>query len=143
MFLKDLEAARPSAIIDIIHSGEMFEVKEEVKKTQKALPAFGWDTDPVVGAEEVIEEAFIDVFCDLVYGGGWMDVERIEDVDRECNWALVRNHAFLMRAHGEPCLTASTSLPLRAGRVQVDAVHKVEFDLWHGRSEDSVDAHPL
>ncbi|KII96004.1 hypothetical protein PLICRDRAFT_48926 [Plicaturopsis crispa FD-325 SS-3] len=34
-FLKDLEAARPSAIIDIIHSGEAFEVREEVKATQK------------------------------------------------------------------------------------------------------------
>ncbi|KAI0079725.1 hypothetical protein K474DRAFT_1658816 [Panus rudis PR-1116 ss-1] len=35
-FLKDLEASRPSAIIDIIHSGEAFEIKEEVKVTQKA-----------------------------------------------------------------------------------------------------------
>lgn len=35
-FLKDLEAARPSAIIDIIHSGEAFEVREEVKKGQKS-----------------------------------------------------------------------------------------------------------
>ncbi|KAF8626474.1 hypothetical protein AX15_004857 [Amanita polypyramis BW_CC] len=35
-FLKDLEAARPSAIIDIIHSGEAWAVKEEVKATQKA-----------------------------------------------------------------------------------------------------------
>lgn len=35
-FLKDLEAARPSAIIDIIHSGEAFEVREEVKATQKS-----------------------------------------------------------------------------------------------------------
>lgn len=34
-FLKDLEAARPSAIIDIIHSGEAFEVKEEVKAAQR------------------------------------------------------------------------------------------------------------
>jgi cytoplasmic tRNA 2-thiolation protein 1 len=33
-FLKDLEAARPSAIIDIIHSGEAFELKEEVKASQ-------------------------------------------------------------------------------------------------------------
>jgi len=32
IFLKDLEAARPSAIIDIIHSGEAFEVADEVKK---------------------------------------------------------------------------------------------------------------
>ena len=34
--MKDLESARPSAIIDIIHSGEAFAVKEEVKATQKA-----------------------------------------------------------------------------------------------------------
>ncbi|CAG8581346.1 nucleotidyltransferase [Rhizophagus irregularis] len=30
-FLKDLESVRPSAIIDIIHSGEAFEIKKEVK----------------------------------------------------------------------------------------------------------------
>ena len=65
----------------------------KLKKTQKALPAFGWDTDPVVGAEEVIEEAFVDVFCDLIYGGGWMDDERREETDRECNWALVSNRS--------------------------------------------------
>ncbi|KAF8631989.1 hypothetical protein AX17_004934 [Amanita inopinata Kibby_2008] len=35
-FLKYLEAARPSAIIDIIHSGEAFDVKEEIKATQKS-----------------------------------------------------------------------------------------------------------
>lgn len=35
VFLKDLEAARPSAIIDIIHSGEAFEIKEEIKAAQK------------------------------------------------------------------------------------------------------------
>ena len=34
-FLKVLEAARPSAIIDIIHSGEAFEVKDEVRATQR------------------------------------------------------------------------------------------------------------
>ena len=34
-FLKDLEAALPSAIIDIIHSGEAFEVKDEVRAMQK------------------------------------------------------------------------------------------------------------
>ena len=39
-FLKDLEAARPSAIIDIIHSGEAFEVKDEVKATQKLQRTF-------------------------------------------------------------------------------------------------------
>ena len=31
----------------------------------------------------------MDVFCDLIYGSGWMEIER-EEVDRECNWAPVR-----------------------------------------------------
>jgi len=39
-FLKNLEAARPSAIIDIIHSGEAFEVAEEVAQTMKAQREF-------------------------------------------------------------------------------------------------------
>ncbi|KAG6829199.1 hypothetical protein H0H92_005327, partial [Tricholoma furcatifolium] len=49
------------------HSAEM---SKKLKKTEKALPPFGWDTEPVVVNEEVIEEAFVDVFCDLIYGGG-------------------------------------------------------------------------
>lgn len=66
------------------------EITRKLKKAHRALPPFGWDTNPVMGSEEVIEEAFVDVFCDLVYGGGWMDMEREEELDRECNWALVR-----------------------------------------------------
>ena len=65
------------------------EIHRKLKKTQKQLPPFGWDTEPVVSSEEIVEEAFLDVFCDLVYGGGWMDMERVEETDRECNWALV------------------------------------------------------
>lgn len=65
------------------------DITKKLKKTQRTLPPFGWDTEPVMGSEEVIEEAFLDVFCDLVYGGGWMDIERVEETDRECNWALV------------------------------------------------------
>ena len=65
------------------------EIRRKLKKTHKALPPFGWDTDPVMGPEEFVEEAFIDVFCDLVWGGGWMDLERGEEIDRECNWAIV------------------------------------------------------
>ncbi|KAH9172544.1 hypothetical protein EDB89DRAFT_1851067 [Lactarius sanguifluus] len=64
------------------------DITRKLKKTQKSLPPFGWDTEPVMGTEAVIEESFVDVFCDLVYGGGWMDLER-EDVDRECNWTLI------------------------------------------------------
>lgn len=37
VFLKDLEAIRPSAIIDIIHSGETFALKEEVKSGMKVM----------------------------------------------------------------------------------------------------------
>ncbi|RDB19451.1 hypothetical protein Hypma_013501 [Hypsizygus marmoreus] len=55
----------------------------------KKLKKMVWDTEPVIGSEEVIEEAFVDVFCDLMYGGGWMDLERDEELDRNCNWALV------------------------------------------------------
>jgi len=64
------------------------DITRKVKKLQKSLPPFGWDTEPVMGAEVIIEEAFIDAFCDLVYGGGWIDFGR-EEVDRECNWSLV------------------------------------------------------
>jgi len=46
-----------------------------LKKTQKSLSPFGWDTEPVMGTEVIIKEAFMGVFCDLVYGGGWMDTE--------------------------------------------------------------------
>ncbi|KAF9444404.1 hypothetical protein P691DRAFT_344338 [Macrolepiota fuliginosa MF-IS2] len=65
------------------------ELTKKIKKTEKQLPPFGWDTEPVMGGEEIIEEAFVDVFCDLVYGGGWMDLERGEGLDRDVNWALV------------------------------------------------------
>ncbi|KAI1786123.1 hypothetical protein LXA43DRAFT_1065348 [Ganoderma leucocontextum] len=65
------------------------EMHRKLKKTQKALPPFGWDTEPIMGGEELIEEAFLDVFCDLIYGSGWMDDERREETDRDCNWALV------------------------------------------------------
>ncbi|KAJ7149733.1 hypothetical protein C8R46DRAFT_915583 [Mycena filopes] len=70
------------------------ELTRKLRKAHKALPAFGWDTQPVMGPEEVVEEAFLDVFCDLLWGGGWM--ERASGVGgpaaelaRECSWALV------------------------------------------------------
>lgn len=65
------------------------EVHRKLKKNiQKALPPFGWDTAPVMdGREDVIEEGFLDVFCDILYGGSWID--RAETTFRECNWALV------------------------------------------------------
>lgn len=65
------------------------ELSRKLKKAQKNMPAFGWETEPVMdGREEIVEEGFIDVFCDLLYSGGWLD--RGEEVFRDCNWALVR-----------------------------------------------------
>ena len=45
---KDLEAARPSAIIDIIHSGEASEVKDEIRATQNAQRAY---TSPLLPSQ--------------------------------------------------------------------------------------------
>ncbi|KAG9050873.1 nucleotidyltransferase [Tulasnella sp. UAMH 9824] len=55
MFLKDLEAARPSAIIDIIHSGEAFEIKEEVKQAAKAQRKTLFFFDPTASAKGILE----------------------------------------------------------------------------------------
>ncbi|KAG8874786.1 hypothetical protein FS842_000515 [Serendipita sp. 407] len=68
------------------------EIHRKLKKAQKALPPFGWDTTPVLGREEMVEEGFIEVFASLVYGSGWMD--RAEVTFRECNWALVEFKAM-------------------------------------------------
>ncbi|CAK5278270.1 unnamed protein product [Mycena citricolor] len=70
------------------------ELTKKLRKAHKALPAFGWDTAPVIGAEEVIEEAFMDIFCDLLWGGGWMERSSgvagpQADLARECQWALI------------------------------------------------------
>ncbi|KAJ8090347.1 hypothetical protein PM082_018943 [Marasmius tenuissimus] len=85
---------------------EKEEISRKLKKREKALPPFGWDTSPVIGSEEVIEEAFMDVFCDLIWGSGWgeglaglsglrdegvttKDGLKVQVEDRECNWAMV------------------------------------------------------
>ncbi|KAJ7016606.1 hypothetical protein C8F04DRAFT_1019007 [Mycena alexandri] len=70
------------------------ELTRKLRKAHKALPAFGWDTQPVLGPEEVVEEAFLDVFCDLLWGGGWMERANgvggpAAELARECSWALV------------------------------------------------------
>lgn len=68
------------------------EIHRKLKKAQKSLPPFGWDTAPVLGREEMVEEGFLEVFASLVYGSGWMD--RTEHTFRECNWALVEFKAM-------------------------------------------------
>ncbi|KAK0190140.1 hypothetical protein F5146DRAFT_1225067 [Armillaria mellea] len=70
-----------------ISSYQPAEYAKKLKKAAKHIPAFGWDTEPVVGQEEVIEEAFLDVFCDVICG--WAGVSDINECDRECNWTLI------------------------------------------------------
>ncbi|KIY74238.1 hypothetical protein CYLTODRAFT_448003 [Cylindrobasidium torrendii FP15055 ss-10] len=66
---------------------------KKLKKSAKA-PVFNWDTTPVGGQEEVVEEAFLDAFCDIVCSWPTTDIE----AERECNWAMIEfrpNSLFL------------------------------------------------
>jgi cytoplasmic tRNA 2-thiolation protein 1 len=44
VFLKDLEAVRPSAIIDIIHSGETFVLEQSVQRGMKAMRMYSYSS---------------------------------------------------------------------------------------------------
>ena len=46
------------------------DITRKLEKTQKSPPLLRWDAEPVIGAEVITEEALMDVFCDLMYGGG-------------------------------------------------------------------------
>ncbi|KAK0479311.1 hypothetical protein IW261DRAFT_1626827 [Armillaria novae-zelandiae] len=70
-----------------ISSYQSAEYAKKLKKAPKHIRAFGWDTEPVVGQEKVIEEAFLDVFCDIVCG--WASVSDLNECDRECNCSLI------------------------------------------------------
>ena len=60
-----------------------------MKNTQESLPPFGWDTEPGIGTELVAEGASVGVFCDLMYSGGWMEIER-EEIDGALVGAIVK-----------------------------------------------------
>ncbi len=72
---------------------EREELRKKLKKSQKEMAKFDWDTTPVVGvpgrgkAITVIEEAFVDVWADLLLSSGWTDYDEL--TYREANWALV------------------------------------------------------
>ncbi|KZO90133.1 hypothetical protein CALVIDRAFT_523163 [Calocera viscosa TUFC12733] len=63
------------------------ELHRKLRKQQKLLPAFGWDTHPVHGRDKMVEETFIDCWADLLLSTGW--TEREEQTFRDCNWVLV------------------------------------------------------
>jgi len=71
---RDATIRHPPRKFNIVLAGQQADITRELKKTQKSLPPFGWDTEPVLGTEVIVEEAFIDRFCDLMYGGGWMEI---------------------------------------------------------------------
>ncbi|KAG9119317.1 hypothetical protein FRC07_005708 [Ceratobasidium sp. 392] len=63
------------------------DIHRKLKKQQKVLPTFGWETTPVAGQEWVVEEAFLDCWADLIWSSGWS--EREERTHRDSNWALI------------------------------------------------------
>ncbi|KAF8329758.1 uncharacterized protein EI90DRAFT_1341600 [Cantharellus anzutake] len=59
----------------------------KLKKQQKILPQFGWETTPVAGREWIIEEGMAAAWCELCLSSRWVDWD--EGTFRESNWALV------------------------------------------------------
>lgn len=137
------------------------ELTKKLRKAQqqsnKNMPAFDWDVEPILGGEEVVEEGFVDVFCDLVCGSGWLEVElertasesfspvsgattREGDwsiLDRECNWALV---GLSVPASTIPCSFAfpvlrssSDPCPIRALRPQIHPRYPHHYQALPGR----------
>ncbi|KDN37847.1 hypothetical protein RSAG8_09901, partial [Rhizoctonia solani AG-8 WAC10335] len=51
------------------------DLHRKLKKQQKVLPAFGWETTPVAGQEWVVEEAFLNCWADLIWSSGWCERE--------------------------------------------------------------------
>ena len=80
----DATIQHPPHKFNLILAGATSRYRAQVEKDQESLQPFGWDIGPVMGTGVIIEEAFMDILCDLMYGGGWMEIER-EEVDRECN----------------------------------------------------------
>jgi hypothetical protein len=68
---------------------EREELRRKLKKAYKEAVPFTWDTTPIVvdARGAVVEEMFLDAWVDLLYGGGWTDVEEL--TFRESNWVLV------------------------------------------------------
>lgn len=68
---------------------EREEMQKKLKKAYKEAIPFTWDTTPaIVNARGAfVEEMFLDIWVELLYGGGWTDTEEL--TFREANWVLV------------------------------------------------------
>ncbi|KAG9074718.1 hypothetical protein FS749_013691 [Ceratobasidium sp. UAMH 11750] len=93
------------------------DIHRKLKKQQKVLPTFGWETMPVAGQEWVVEEAFLDCWADLIWSSGWS--EREEGTHRDSNWALVSCAASMAKdVNSETLRSTSKHSPLiRARRI--------------------------
>ena len=80
--------------------------------------------EPLTGTEAIIEGAFVDMLYDLAYGGGWMDMEQ-DDIDQECNWALVSIGGCLGHRRSN-YLTPSTD------RIHVPSASAIHYFRRHG-----------
>lgn len=62
---------------------------KKLKKDHKEGVPFAWDTTPLVvnAPGAVVEELFLDVWTEYLYGGGWTDYEEL--TFRDANWVLV------------------------------------------------------
>ncbi|KAF8321190.1 hypothetical protein DL93DRAFT_2072957 [Clavulina sp. PMI_390] len=78
---------RPDAWTD--HSAE---ITRKLRKQQKALPNFGWETTAISGRNWVVEESMIAAWAELCLSSGWMD--RGEGTFRESNWVLIEFKAI-------------------------------------------------
>lgn len=123
------------------------DITKKLKKTARTLPDFGWDTEPVLGTEEVVEEAFVDVFCDLVWGGGWREEVGgtpsaegpTTEVERECNWALIEFKSLPISASiSSPFPTAGSGTDPRTSTTLVLFEEFVPLEYRQQLAKDSV-----
>lgn len=68
---------------------EREEMQKKLKKAYKEATPFSWDTTPTIinARGAFVEEMFLDIWVELLYGGGWTDNEEL--TFREANWVLV------------------------------------------------------
>ncbi|EIW72287.1 hypothetical protein TREMEDRAFT_20593, partial [Tremella mesenterica DSM 1558] len=100
-----LTFSQPIAVSITEWPKERDELRKKLQKSQKEAVPFAYDTTPKVGTEVAldpharadstgrvyIEESFVDVWADLMMGGGWMD--RDELTFKEANWAVIEYKA--------------------------------------------------
>lgn len=68
---------------------EREELRKKLKKAHKESLPFTWDTTPTLSGAKgpLVEEMFLDVWVDLLHGGGWSDREEL--TFRPSNWVLM------------------------------------------------------